>query len=622
MGSHPDSWISTRPQAAAAAAAATCETLINDGLRQWPTGPNLVGAVLLAPTRERAEALQEAAFELLSERAEAGHAMGMRAIHGGTRLREDVAGLRAQPPDLLVATPGRLTALLTGDEVKLGHLFESLRALVLDGGEKLGELGFLQQARRTSPAAPAAAAGPPMTPAGLLGAASAPVAAAPVSVEAAAAAVDALVRVALRPGYVSARVGSLLRDPPAPAAAAAMALAAPPLPAPSAAAMGTAPTAAAGHSSSDAYDRNNSVRLPDVPYMPYTLADAVAEALGEGASTTLALGGAAVRQQPAAPPSSPPPLYLAAVPYEEHMPYLYAMLRQHVLSQGRHKVVVQFESASLAALYAALFQALGFQVAQAHCRVAGAGRAAAAEDFAAAQRGLLFTTDVGGPGGLGGGEGLTLVVWPWSGPLDAVRQRLGVAVRKVPPELKQLGLEGLLGSVAAASSAAAAAAALQHGHPGAASPGGGGGARALGELLGSWARRFALVMGMPSPPQLNRQIARRLGLSSIPGVALVDPPPPPPRQRSYPPPRPPRRIRGAPRPQNPPAWLLEQQRQAAARQERERREQRRLEQELRRHREQQQQRGRSWRGPESSAPTKGRQQEGQEAQGGADEQEE
>lgn len=40
-----------------------------------------------------------------------------QAVHGGTRFRDDVSGLRSQPPDLLVATPGRLTELITSDKV-------------------------------------------------------------------------------------------------------------------------------------------------------------------------------------------------------------------------------------------------------------------------------------------------------------------------------------------------------------------------------------------------------------------------------------------------------------------------------------------------------------------------
>ncbi|GIL48183.1 hypothetical protein Vafri_4868 [Volvox africanus] len=144
--------------------------------------------------------------------------------------------------------------------------------------------------------------------------------------------------------------------------------------------------------------------------------------------------------------AAPPPLvplHVLAVSYEEHLPYLYVIIRQHMLSEGRHKIVVQFPSANLAKLYACLFQALGFPAATAHSRMGQAARQEAVRDFAAGHRGLLFCTELTG---LDAGCGLTMVLW--------------VGLPHRPSQLVQhMAAIQQAASVAAASTAAAAAAA-------------------------------------------------------------------------------------------------------------------------------------------------------------------
>ncbi|KAG2499486.1 hypothetical protein HYH03_002433 [Edaphochlamys debaryana] len=662
-----------------------------------PPPRGCVGALLLTPSRERAEGLMEAAWALgerLSGRglglpgeapgageaaagaaAAGGEASGRRsrpegsvlhvmAAHGGTTFRDDVSALRASPPELLIATPGRAAELLSSTKVKLSPLFCGLGLLAVDGAELLAEPGLLGQVeqllrllpntplsgpaaighRRDSPGTASSAplvtllaATPPLTRPRAGAGAQTP---APVQSRAAAPGgsgtavqlgpdLGLLASLALRPGFVVASLPRMAAAGPGPTAAEAGGSGA------AAAAAGWGPGAAAGGGDAAGAGQGGS------------LAAAVAAALPRAAAALLGPGLARAQQQ-GQPLSLPPvPLHVFPLPYREHLPYLYVILRQHMLAQGRHKVVVQLPAAKLASLYAKLFQALGFPAAEAHTSRSDAGRAAAVRDFAAGPRGLLFATPelgaaaaadpraavtlivwVGVPrpgsqvvgqmaavqqagaaaalgGGLGpaGGEGgrasagggysedavpsgagpappvprclllipeidgaaavaaaarveealaaagLGRVVpvqpGPWAGPLEAVQRRVGLALGRVAPSVKQRGLEGLLGHLWASHArggaggaalplplpppppqALAARGQAPRSPPPPAAP-------ALGaEQLGLWARQFAATVGLPQPPLLSRFAAARMGLglaggAGPTGVVLVAAYPPP-----------------------------------------------------------------------------------------------
>ncbi|KAG2441559.1 hypothetical protein HXX76_003180 [Chlamydomonas incerta] len=471
-------------------------------LLERPPPRGCVGCLVLAPSRERAAALHEAAFALLGERgggAAVGDSMHVQVVHGGAPFRDDVAALRANPPQLLVATPGRLGQLLRGGsdgggggggagggpgggrrggreggEVKLGHLFGDVRLLLLDSADQLAASPELRAAteallrrlpgtRLATPAADAAAAaaaagrgrarataaergrdgggggaggaggaggpvlvlaaaadlagegGAPRLPAIAAAAAAAaahpahPAVAAGAAVDSLNPALQALARVALRPGY------AVMPMRPAGAAHAS-----------------TATTVASAN------DRSPAVGL-QAPAGQDTLAGAVTAALSlalaAGRSSRRNTAAAAAAAEPptavpsaAAPPPPPPlPLHVLPVSYGDHLSYLYVVLRQHMISEARHKMVVQLPTAALASLYARIFAALGFPAAEAHGRTPPAAREAAVRAFASAPRGLLFTTPGAGPGMLGaggGGSAPSLTVWVGPPPPTLLTQQL------------------------------------------------------------------------------------------------------------------------------------------------------------------------------------------------------
>jgi superfamily II DNA/RNA helicase len=59
----------------------------------------------------------------------------IEAVFGGTRMEEDVSRLHAQKPQILVATPGRLKALVRENKISL----KNVKHFVLDECDKLLE---------------------------------------------------------------------------------------------------------------------------------------------------------------------------------------------------------------------------------------------------------------------------------------------------------------------------------------------------------------------------------------------------------------------------------------------------------------------------------------------------
>lgn len=106
--------------------------------------PRRVSAVVLSPTRE----LATQTLEVLRALAE-GTRLGIVQATGGVPVERQAARL-AHGADILVATPGRLTDLLTHEAVVL----DRLRHLVLDEADRMLDLGFaaaLKRLRRNMP---------------------------------------------------------------------------------------------------------------------------------------------------------------------------------------------------------------------------------------------------------------------------------------------------------------------------------------------------------------------------------------------------------------------------------------------------------------------------------------
>jgi superfamily II DNA/RNA helicase len=109
--------------------------------------PNRPRAVILAPTRELAGQIHEAAKPLAD-------ALGLRTsvIFGGVSARPQISALRAGL-DLVIACPGRLL-----DHLEAGHaILDSVEVTVLDEADHMADLGFLPIVKRLLDATPASA---------------------------------------------------------------------------------------------------------------------------------------------------------------------------------------------------------------------------------------------------------------------------------------------------------------------------------------------------------------------------------------------------------------------------------------------------------------------------------
>jgi superfamily II DNA/RNA helicase len=107
--------------------------------------PNRPRAVILAPTRELAAQIHEAAKPLAD-------ALGLRStvIFGGVAARPQISALRSGL-DLVIACPGRLL-----DHLEAGHaILASVEVTVLDEADHMADLGFLPMVKRLLDATPA-----------------------------------------------------------------------------------------------------------------------------------------------------------------------------------------------------------------------------------------------------------------------------------------------------------------------------------------------------------------------------------------------------------------------------------------------------------------------------------
>jgi len=106
-----------------------------------------VRGLVLSPTRELASQIHDAAREY-------GTLLGIATsvVYGGVPIREQISELGSRSPSLVVATPGRLVDLLEKGALKV----HACDAVVLDEADRLLDMGFAPQLKRTFEALPAA----------------------------------------------------------------------------------------------------------------------------------------------------------------------------------------------------------------------------------------------------------------------------------------------------------------------------------------------------------------------------------------------------------------------------------------------------------------------------------
>ncbi|KOO32954.1 dead deah box [Chrysochromulina tobinii] len=118
----------------------------------WPAA--LTGRDLIAIAKTGSGKTLAFLLPLLHQGERFGKLLGVptAVVYGGTPVREQKAALLAKPPSLLVATPGRLVDLLDQQLIWLGDC----KAIVLDEADRLLDMGFEPQLKKTFSALPEA----------------------------------------------------------------------------------------------------------------------------------------------------------------------------------------------------------------------------------------------------------------------------------------------------------------------------------------------------------------------------------------------------------------------------------------------------------------------------------
>ena len=94
-------------------------------------------ALIISPTRELASQIHNECEQLITFHKPR---LSSKLVVGGTKVEADVKAIFAQPPLILVATPGRLNDLLYN--FGLTKLCGALQTLVFDEADQLLEMGF------------------------------------------------------------------------------------------------------------------------------------------------------------------------------------------------------------------------------------------------------------------------------------------------------------------------------------------------------------------------------------------------------------------------------------------------------------------------------------------------
>jgi ATP-dependent RNA helicase RhlE len=106
--------------------------------------PGGIRALVLAPTRELAEQINQVVRELSR-----GSSIRSVTIYGGVSHNRQLDEL-SRRPDIVVACPGRLLDHMQGGSIKLN----SVETLVLDEADRMFDMGFLPVVRRIVKAVP------------------------------------------------------------------------------------------------------------------------------------------------------------------------------------------------------------------------------------------------------------------------------------------------------------------------------------------------------------------------------------------------------------------------------------------------------------------------------------
>lgn len=114
------------------------ESLIGSNALPYTPG-KAVGIIIILPTRELAIQIEVEARRLLTF-----HKLKSQVIVGG--VCGGNGSLKTNPPDILVATPGRLDAAM--NELKSTGIFSSVRVLILDEVDRLLDFGFAPSVRK------------------------------------------------------------------------------------------------------------------------------------------------------------------------------------------------------------------------------------------------------------------------------------------------------------------------------------------------------------------------------------------------------------------------------------------------------------------------------------------
>ena len=101
-----------------------------------PKKAGQISSLIISPTRELAMQIMEEAEMLVGRHSPR---LKVMCIVGGTNMNRDIKGFQ-NPPDILVATPGRLNDHL--ENGSLQSMLKSLRCLVFDEADQLLDMGF------------------------------------------------------------------------------------------------------------------------------------------------------------------------------------------------------------------------------------------------------------------------------------------------------------------------------------------------------------------------------------------------------------------------------------------------------------------------------------------------
>jgi len=108
-----------------------------------PLKPHQIGAVIISPTRELAQQINEVLVNFLSRMTH----LTQQLFIGGTNINTDVEKFKNEGGNIIIGTPGRIEDLLTGKtDSSHRNLFvqaaKTLEILVMDEGDRLLSLGF------------------------------------------------------------------------------------------------------------------------------------------------------------------------------------------------------------------------------------------------------------------------------------------------------------------------------------------------------------------------------------------------------------------------------------------------------------------------------------------------